>query len=152
MLKKLLEHKEQFAIVCVLIFMLACVRAFEDCLFYDPLLHYFKANFTALPLPKFDLYTLSAHLFFRYTLNTLFSLGIIYTIYRKMDLVKFAAFLYALLFIILIMLFYFVLAFHEDNKMLLFYVRRFIIQPLFLLLFVPAFYFQERASAKNNIP
>jgi exosortase F-associated protein len=39
----------------------------------------------------------------------------------------------------------------DDDKMLVFYIRRFIIQPIFLLLFVPAFYFQQLASKKNNV-
>ncbi|MFY7758816.1 MAG: exosortase F system-associated membrane protein, partial [Flavobacterium stagni] len=30
------------------------------------------------------------------------------------------------------------------HKVELFYLRRFLIQPLFLLLFVPAFYYQKR--------
>jgi len=152
MLKKLFDHKEQFAVVCVLVFMLACVRAFEDLLFYDPLLDYFKSDFSALPIPHLDLFKLLSNLFLRYAVNSAFSLGIIYTIFKKTELVRFSAFLYGVFFVILIMAFFFVLAFYEDNKMWLFYIRRFIIQPLLLLLFVPAFYFQEHIVSKNNIP
>lgn len=152
MLKKLLKHSPQIAIVAVLVFFLAAVRAFEDVIFYDPFLDYFKRNFTSLPLPQADVFKLSMNLFFRYFLNAFFSLAIIYTIFKKWDLVKFAAILYVVFFVILLMAFFFSMACWKENKMVLFYIRRFLIQPLFLLLFIPAFYFQERASGKNNIP
>ncbi len=151
MLKNLYKYRMQLAIVGILVFFLAAIRAFEDALFYDPFLDYFKADFTALPFPKFDVFKLSVNLFFRYFLNTAFSLAIIYTIFRNAGLVKFATMLYVVLFVILLMAFFSAIAFFEENKMLLFYIRRFLIQPLFLMLFVPAFWFQERVSAKNNV-
>jgi len=149
MLKKMLEHKMRVAAVIGLVLLLVCVRAFEDTLFYDPLLDYYKTNFTAVPMPSVDLYVLAANLFLRYAVNTMISLAIIYAIFKSWDMVKFSALLYVVFFIILIASF--VLMYGTDNKMQLFYIRRFIIQPLFLLLFVPAFYFQERASKKNNV-
>jgi exosortase F-associated protein len=54
---------------------------------------------------------------------------------------------YLLFFIILISLFFIVLFFFgETNKMTLFYIRRFLIQPIFLLLFLPAFYYQKKIN------
>jgi exosortase F-associated protein len=32
----------------------------------------------------------------------------------------------------------------KENNFVLFYIRRFLIQPLFLLLFIPAFFYQKR--------
>ena len=37
-----------------------------------------------------------------------------------------------------------IIKFGETNKMNLFYIRRFIIQPIFLILFIPAFYYQKK--------
>ncbi|WP_374707786.1 exosortase F system-associated protein [Flavobacterium sp. J372] len=34
----------------------------------------------------------------------------------------------------------------KPNLLALFYIRRFLIQPLFLILFIPAFYYQRRNS------
>lgn len=152
MLKNLLENRFRIAIVIVLVFFLAAVRAFEDVLFYDPFLDYFKGDFTSQPLPSADVIKLSLNLLFRYVINTLFSLAIIYAIFENAELTKFSAALYVLLFVILMMLLYCAIAFGSDNKMILFYVRRFLIQPIFVLVFVPAFYFQRRVSQKNNIP
>jgi len=151
MLREILKHKSAGVAVIVLVFLLACVRAFEDVLFYDPLLDYYKTDFTSLPWPEMNLFKLSLGLFFRYALNAILSLGIIYAIFRNRSLVRFTAWLYAIFFILLIVAFFAALAFAEDNKMLLFYIRRFIIQPIFLLLFIPAFFFQERVSKKNNV-
>jgi exosortase F-associated protein len=48
------------------------------------------------------------------------------------------------LFVILITAFFCILYFFKNQEnLLLFYVRRFLIQPLFLIVFVPAFYFQK---------
>lgn len=83
----------------------------------------------------------------RYLLNSAISLGIIYLIFFDTKLTVFAAWLYFLFFILLISAF---LALYmlpdEPHKMYLFYVRRFLIQPILLLLFVPAFYFQKLHS------
>jgi exosortase F-associated protein len=151
MLKNLRRHKLQIAAIVILVLCLAAIRAFEDNLFYDPFLHYFKSDFTARPLPDIDVFKLSVHLFMRFSMNTLLSLGIIYAVFKNRDLVLFASVLYTLFFIILILLFYSMIAFDAEDKMVLFYVRRFLIQPLFLLLFIPAFYFQEKVSRKNNV-
>jgi len=135
----------------MLVVLLVLVRTFEDALFYDPFLNYFKTNYTQLPLPQMETGKLFLHLFFRYLLNTILSLAIIYTIFKNVELVKFSAVLYVIFFIFLIAAFFLTLEFYANNKMLIFYIRRFLIQPLFLLLFIPAFYFQERAAKKNNV-
>jgi exosortase F-associated protein len=151
MLKKLLNHKGQIAAGSVLIVLLVLVRTFEDALFYDPFLNYFKTNYIRLPLPQIENGTLFLHLLFRYSLNTVLSLAIIYVIFKNKELVKFSAVLYVIFFVFLILAFFLTLEFYATNKMMIFYIRRFLIQPLFLLLFIPAFYFQELAAKKNNV-
>jgi exosortase F-associated protein len=144
-------NKKRIAVLVGLVVLLACVRAFEDVLFYDPLLDYYKSDFTSLPWPEMNLFWLALSLFFRYSLNTILSLAIIYTLFKSGSLVRFTAILYTLFFIVLIIVFFVTMAVADDDKMLVFYIRRFIIQPIFLLLFVPAFYFQQLASKKNNV-
>jgi exosortase F-associated protein len=77
MLKILLSHKVRVTIGFVLVVLL--VRAFEDELFYDPFLNYFKSDFNVLPLPSYDSFHLLIGLLFRYVLNTVLSLGLLYT-------------------------------------------------------------------------
>ena len=140
----MLRYKFQILSVIFLVMSLACVRAFEQDLFYDPFLFYFKEEFTNLPFPSFENFKLFLSLSFRYFLNSILSLGIIYAVFKEFGMTKFASFLYLFFFAILIGLFFGILHFSaEENPFLLFYVRRFLIQPIFVILFLPAFYFQK---------
>lgn len=145
MLKKLFNYKFRILFLLVLISFLATIRIFEKSLFYDPLLNYFKSDYTNLPLPLLNNINLFFGLFFRYILNTVVSIAIIYVAFKDFGLVKFASILYLIFFVILISIFFFVLSFYgEESKMTLFYIRRFLIQPLLLLLFIPGFYIQKQ--------
>ena len=145
MLRKLLNHKVRIASAMFLVVLLALVRSYEDTLFYDPFLNYYKNNYYNLPLPETDFLKLFFGLLFRYFLNTVLSLSIIYALFKDFEAVKFASLLYLVFFVILVVAFFFVLSiFGETSKMALFYIRRFLIQPIFLLLFIPAFYYQSQ--------
>ena len=147
MLQKLLNHKVRIALAIILVLFLVLIRAYEDRLFYDPFLNYFKADYYNLPLPEIENVYLFFGLFFRYFLNTVLSLAIIYVLFKDIEAVKFASILYLVFFVILVVAFFFVLSFFgETNKMALFYIRRFLIQPIFLLLFLPAFYYQKQKN------
>lgn len=149
MLKKLLDHKIDVVLFVFLVLLLASIRAFENELFYDPFLSFFRSEFNNKPLPMYDGFLLFVNLLFRYVLNTLISLVIIYVIFKDKALVKFASVLYVIFFLLLIIALFMVLFLLETkSSMTLFYIRRFIIQPLFVLLFVPAFYYQNRMSKK----
>lgn len=145
MLKKLFNHKIRIVLAILFTLLLVFIRAYEDNLFYDPFLNYFKLNYPNLPLPEINNIQLFFGLFFRYFLNSIISLAIIYILFKDIVAVKFAGLLYLIFFIMLVITFFFVLSFFgETNKMALFYIRRFLIQPIFLLLFLPAFYFQKQ--------
>lgn len=147
MLKKLFNHKIRIALALLLIFLLVLIRAYEDSLFYDPFLDYFKSQYYNLPLPKIENIQLIFGFFFRYFLNTALSLGLIYIIFKDIDAVKFASVLYFIFFVILLAAFFFILLNDgKTHKMALFYIRRFLIQPIFLLLFLPAFYYQKQKN------
>ena len=145
MLQKLLNSKVKILLVTLFVVLLALIRAYEDVLFYDPFLDYFKADYHNLALPEIENIPLFFGLLFRYFLNTILSLAVIYVLFKDIEAVKFASALYAFFFVILIIAFFFILnVFEEPSKMVLFYIRRFLIQPIFLLLFLPAFYFQKQ--------
>lgn len=144
MLKMLRTNKTRFFLALLLIVGLVFVRAFESSLFYDPFLSYFKGDFKAMPFPLYDESTLLLGLFFRFSVNTILSLGLIYLIFQDLLIIKFASLLYVFFFLILIVLFYSIIyCVGYEGNWLLFYVRRFLIQPIFVLLFVPAFYYQK---------
>ncbi|MFM9988204.1 exosortase F system-associated membrane protein [Flavobacterium sp.] len=146
MLQKLLNNKFKITQLIFLIGLLALVRIFENELFYDPFLDFFK-NENASIYPETEYKKLCLSLLFRYFLNTIISLAILYVIFKDLNLIKFVSVLYLLFFVLLIIGFYIVLNFlDESHKMTLFYIRRFIIQPIFILLFIPAFYFQKKSE------
>ena len=147
-----MQHKTKakiidFIFIAICVLALAFIRFFEEKLFYDPFLSYFKNDYLNLPFPDFKGIGLFFSLLFRYVLNSSLSLAVIYFLFKDVSITKFAFLLYLLLFFILIVMFFgIVLFFDEESNFILFYVRRFIIQPLFLLLFIPAFYFQKKHS------
>jgi len=144
MLRKLLDNKARLLSAIFLVLLLALVRAFESDLFYDPFSDYFKGDYFNLAFPAFETEALFCAMTFRYFLNSIISFGMIYVLFADIGLLKFTGVLYLILYVILIAAFFSLLYFSDSsNNFMLFYVRRFLIQPLFLLLFVPAFYYQR---------
>ncbi|HSD08854.1 exosortase F system-associated membrane protein [Flavobacterium sp.] len=144
MLNKIFQNKARIFCVVLSVGLLMLVRAYESQLFYDPFLIYFKSDYQHLPLPEFNSGMLFLGLLFRYFLNTILSLGILYFLFKDKEMIWFASILYSLLFLILIVALFFILyLFKNDENLVLFYVRRFLIQPLFVIVFIPAFYFQK---------
>jgi len=127
--------------ILVLLVALVCVRFYEQHLFYDPLLPFFKNE--ARQLPPYDGGRLFMGLALRYGLNSLISLGIIWFAFNDTQVVKLSAILFAGLFALLAGILFVVLTFNQPNLLLVFYVRRFLIQPFLLILFLPAFYYQK---------
>ena len=145
MRKQLLNHKLRIALAMMLVLLLVLIRTYEDRLFYDPFLNYFKTDYYNFPLPELNNIQLFFGLVLRYFLNSSLSLAIIYVLFKDIEAVKFASILYLIFFTLLILALFLVLSFFgETNKMTLFYIRRFLIQPIFLLLFLPAFYYQKQ--------
>ena len=144
MLRELLQNKKRLFFIGFALLGLILVRAFEDDLFYDPFLDFFKIDYQNKPLPNVDQFLLFLNLLLRYALNTVLSLIIIRLLFTEKQLMIFSAYLFIFLFVILIIFFFGLLHFSkEPDYLILFYIRRFLIQPLFLVLFIPAFYYQQ---------
>lgn len=143
--------KKPFKILLLLFLfgLLVLVRLFEADLFYDPLLSFFKQDYLYGKVPDFEFGKHMLHTAFRFGINTLISLAILYVAFRDKGIVKFASVLYIIGFVVLFswMSWLIANASSESNYNILFYVRRFLIQPLFVLLLLPAFYYNIQ---KNN--
>jgi exosortase F-associated protein len=151
MLQNLVRNKEKFVWSLFLIMLLVLIRAFEKTLFYDPFLEYFKSEYSQLVFPKINIIKLFFSLGMRFYLNSVISSLLLYVLFKDRQMVKFTALLYMILGSILMISFIFTLTFFgEENKMTLFYIRRFLIQPIFILLFIPAFYYQKHSSQRQN--
>lgn len=148
MLNNILKHKFKILIAIFIIFCFAAVRGFENQIFYDPFLVYFELDFKNMPFPEFEVFKLFGSLLVRFLLNTVLSLILIQTLFQDSDMTKFSAVLYGFFMVILFVLFFLILKCLPEMNWLLFYVRRFIIQPIFVILFIPAFYYQQQKIKK----
>lgn len=127
-----------------LFLLLFLVRGYAPKLFYDPLMEYFKNDYLYKYIYNIDIWRLTISLFYRYTLNSLISLGLIWVLFERKDYLKFSGFFFMLSFMILIVVFVILLRDDfESGYLLPFYIRRFIIHPIFLLILLPAFYYQK---------
>ena len=139
-----MQNLKRYSIIILLILGLILIRAFETDLFYDPFLVFFKNDYLYLDAPVFDITKLIGFTTLRFVLNTMLSLGIIYFVFKDKGVLKFSAVIYTIAYVILISVFLFlVLHAKQDQYFILFNVRRFLIQPILLLLLLPAFYYQK---------
>ena len=130
----------------ILVFFLVLVRVFQDELFYDPFIQFFKKDYHFNTLPKYDLTKLLSYLVLRYTINYVLSIGIIYTLFQKTQFIRLASILYLGAFLILIVLFLILLINLDSNWYYLFFnVRRFLIHPVLLILFTAAFFSHDKS-------
>ena len=126
------------------IFCFALIRFFETDLFYDPLISFYKNNFSQKPFPELVTWKYYLNLALRYLLNTSISLFLIWISFHNKSYIKFSVILYTVLFVIGITTFIYIEHdIQHENYMTLFYVRRFLIQPLLVIILLPAFYFQN---------
>ena len=142
-----LQKRYRLIIIGFLFLLLVLVRAFEDILFYDPFIEYFKNDYLKQPIPNFSGSYLLWSLIFRYALNTIISLAIIYFAFENYDFLKFSVKFYAIAFLFLAFAFFVILKGElRQGYLFAFYIRRFLIHPLFVLLLLPAFYYKQLTS------
>ncbi|WP_158838911.1 exosortase F system-associated membrane protein [Polaribacter sp. L3A8] len=137
----------KIALVLILFLLLFVVRSVASKLFYDPLVMYFKNDYLYKSIDNIDVWRLTVNLLYRYILNSIISLGLIWVLFERKDYLKFSAFFLMLAFMILIVVFVFLIRDNfESGYLLPFYIRRFIIHPIFLLILLPAFYYQKLSN------
>ena len=134
----------RFLCIGILIFGLIMVRRFENELFYDPFLAYFKGDYLHSKFPDFDLSKVSIHIIFRYAINSILTLAIIGLLFMDKQKVKFTALvLIGFLVILLPLYLYMMKTEFSIGENIGFYIRRFLIQPMLLLILIPAFYYHK---------
>lgn len=133
-----------YILLLVLFGFLILIRVFENELFYDPYLLFFKNDYLHMDSPRREILKLTSFTTLRYILNTIISLGIIYIFFKDKSIIKFSAIVYIVAYLLLLIPFlYFVINPRQEDYYLFFNVRRFLIQPLLLILLLPAFYYYK---------
>lgn len=139
-----MTRKRRIAFIFLAMVALVAIRGFSGSLFYDPLILFFKTNYQTEGLPNLDFIGLLLNLSLRFWMNTLVSLLVLWVLFQKRDIVQLSLFLYAVLFAVLMVAFWVLIKNYEPGSyQMLFYVRRFLIHPIPLLLLIPAFYFHS---------
>ncbi len=132
----------------LLVFALVSVRFFQELLFYDPLIVFFKSAYTSqTALPPLDLLRLIVHTAIRFWLNASISIVLILLLFCSRENFNILLFIYGTVFVLLLIAYVLVIVWYEvELHLLLFYIRRFLIQPMMLLILIPAFYYHRLMS------
>lgn len=134
----------------IIIFLLGLfigVRMIEH-LFYDPLIIYFESDYLHVSLPEINYINLIMSMILRYSINSGISILILWLVFNNTAYLQFSLKFYIIILLILLPTF-FLLLLNSNFYLPTFYVRRFLIQPLFIFLLIPAFHFQNYTN-KNK--
>lgn len=140
----------RYGLAAVVIFGLILVRKFETELFYDPFLAYFKTDFYHSEFPKYELGKVILNILFRYFLNLLLSVLIIGLIFWRKDYMKYTFYIWIGFLVVFLPLYiYFIETEFSLGENYGFYIRRFLIQPVLLLLLIPAFFYHQQIAKRS---
>lgn len=138
---------------CVLVGIagLITVRAFEDRIFYDPFLEYFHEANKNIAFPHFEWGKMILSHILRFGLNLFFSGIIIFFWFKNKRWAIQGMMLMSIVFAVVLPVYlYCIYEQFEIGYLFSFYIRRFVIQPLILLLIIPIFYYR-RYTSENDI-
>ena len=134
-------------LVIIGVFGLVSIRVLEDRIFYDPFLNYFHEANKNMTFPSFEWGKLIVGYLFRFVLNLIFSCLIIHFWFKNKELTIQGAILIIIIFAITFPIYlYCIYNRFEIGYLFSFYMRRFVIQPLILLLIIPMFYYRKQVG------
>lgn len=128
---------------------LVLIRFYENKYFYDPFMHFLDTAFVGIEMSTFKT-SMFFNLLFRFLLNTIISLLILWVAFRNREILKVSGLIYLIAGVVLFPLFiYLMQQVQVDNYLAAFYVRRFLAHPLLILILLPAFiYYRLKAPEK----
>ncbi|UTX47595.1 exosortase F system-associated protein [Chryseobacterium sp. MA9] len=129
---------------------LISVRVLEGTIFYDPFLDYFHEANKNIEFPGFEWGRLIGGHLFRFVLNLLFSCLIIYGLFKNKQWTLQGAVMMIIVFMISLPIYLYCISDRfEIGYLFSFYMRRFVIQPLIIMLIVPIFYYRKQMTDKE---
>lgn len=145
-----MNKRERFFYIILGFVLLVVLRPIGEALLYDPLEEYFQNDYLKISLPEMNLPLLGLSVSLKYFLNSIVSIGIIHCAFMEEENTKFSVKIYLIAFVVLIVAFFGLIFFEPENSTrLLFYIRRFLMHPLLVLILIPAFYYQELQGKKG---
>jgi len=138
------NRRERLFYISLGFVLLVLLRPLGEYVLYDPLEAYFENDYLKLPLPEMNVALLGLSVSLKYFFNSIVSVGIIHVAFYNKENTKFALKIYCWAFLFLIVFFFLLIIWDQSNSVrLLFYIRRFLMHPLLVLILIPAFYYQE---------
>jgi len=142
-----MKIRNKHIIIAILLLILIAIRLFEKEFFNDGLITFFQYDYLHKSLPAISI----SHILFidsiRFWLNTFISIGILYLLFHQKGIIRFLSLFYGTIYIILITTMWYLLSHYEAGEYLaLFYVRRFVIQPVLLFILIPALLYQKEKN------
>ncbi len=149
--EKSLKYLIKILAVVLTVLGFVLIRLYQEELFYDPFIEFYSLYYHDMQPPEVDFLKLIGSTSARYWLNSLLSIGLIHVLFRKKSTLRFSIIFYGLAFLLLMIGFYAVYEqLSPELYMVFFYMRRFLIQPIFILLLIPAFYYQRIEQKKQD--
>lgn len=131
---------------------LVLVRYFEHDLFSDPLLEFYSSEYSYSQAPDIQTLQVVGTTSWRFFINTILSLAIIWIAFPSKKTLLFSLAFYAFAYLLLISTFWFYISdMQAENYLIIFYIRRFLIQPIFVIILLPAFYYQKTKVKENQV-
>ena len=132
-------------------FLLIAIRFYEKQFFDDGLIVFFQHDYLKNDLPPISIVKSFVIDSVRYWLNTILSITILYLYFKQAGLLKFLFFVYAVAYVLDILLLFVAFQNYQAGEyILLFYTRRFMIQPFLLFLLIPALWYQSSLQEKQK--
>jgi len=129
---------------------LVIVYIFQAQLFYDPFVnHLFNPMNPVLPEYSASKYIFAKSL--RYILNDGFALMVIWGLFKNQSYVRFAVIIFFIGFLILLPLYLFLaMNYFIDTQAFLNHLHRLVLNPVLMMLLIPAFYYQQSLQKKGK--
>ena len=127
------------------------IRMVESTAFYDPMLEYFHQANKQISFPELEWGRLILNHLFRFCLNLFFSAIILQAFFNNKKWTVQGIALMFLVFVITFLAYLYCLYTKLDiGYLFTFYMRRFVIQPIILLLIIPLFYYRKMMLTKEG--
>ena len=131
-----------------LVLLLITIRLFERPFFDDGLIRFFQHDYLSEQLPKISIYKIIWIDSIRFWIKSSISILILRLYFKQPELLKFLLSVFLISYLINVAVILLSLQnYQAGHYLVLFYGRRFFIQPLLLLLLFPALWYQERVKS-----
>lgn len=128
---------------------LVLVYVFQNQIFYDPFINYL-VNPQNPVIPNYVGWKYVASKALRFLLNDGFALMVIWGLFKKESYIRFAVIVFFIGFLILLPIYLFLaINYYIETQSFLNHLHRLVLNPVLMMLLIPAFYYQQSLEKKK---